>query len=406
MTPERQSRPRPVYPAAQPMGDLEAVESPRGRSGGFPDQVRQALRLVSVVFFLYLFLVGVKSLETGIGSLGENLVEAVFAAVANPISALAAGILATVLVQSSSVSTAVIVGLVGAGVMSVETAVPMVMGANIGTTVTSTLAALGHIRQSAYFERAFAAATLHDGFNLLAVALFLPLEMAFGVITWCARVLEDLVDGFFPAGGSAGSSVVRDAVAAPVKWIQGVVDGYGWSGGLGPILLVIGLGMIFLGLARITKGMKSLISRRLEGAVNSMLGRGGGWLALLIGAVMTVAVQSSSITTSILVPLVAAGLLTLPNAFPVTVGSNIGTTVTAMIASMASESEEALVIALAHVSFNLLALLAFFVIPVTRRLPLAIARTMARLAMVNKTWVAVYVVGVFIVMPVLLLVLF
>ena len=388
------------------MGDLEAVENPAGRSRAVPDRVEQALRLASVLFFLYVFLVGVKSLETGISSLGENLVESVFAAVASPMTALAAGVLATVMVQSSSVSTAVIVGLVGAGVMSVEAAVPMVMGANIGTTVTSTLVALGHIRQLAYFERAFAAATLHDGFNLLSVALFLPLEMAFGVVTWCARTLEGLIDGFFPSSGSAGSSLVRDIVAAPVKWIQGVADGFGWSGGLGPILLVTGLGLIFLGLAMITWGMKLLISRRLEGAVNSLLGRGGGWVALVIGAVMTVAVQSSSITTSILVPLVAAGLLTLPNAFPVTVGSNLGTTVTAMLASMASESEGALVIALAHVSFNLLALIAFFAIPVTRQLPLAVARTMARMAMANKAWVAVYVLGVFILVPVLILVLF
>lgn len=388
------------------MGDLEAVKNPRGRSGGLPDQVGQILRLASVLFFLYVFLVGVKSLEIGISSLGENLVESVFAAVASPITALAAGVLATVLVQSSSVSTAVIVGLVGAGVMSVEAAVPMVMGANIGTTVTSTLAALGHIRQSSYFERAFGAATLHDGFNLLSVALFLPLEIAFGVITWSARALEDLVDGVFPSAGSAGSSVIRDAVSAPVNWMRGVFEGFGWSRAMGAILIFVGLGFIFLGLVRITRGMKALVSRRLEGAVNTVLSKGGGWLAVLIGMLMTVAVQSSSITTSIMVPLVAAGLLTLPNAFPVTVGSNLGTTVTALIASTASESPEALAIALAHVSFNLLATLAFFAVPATRRLPLAMARTMARLAIANKTWVAVYVIGTFIVTPVLILVLF
>ncbi len=395
-----------VYPAAEPMGDQDTVDNPRDRPGRIPDQARQTIRAVSVITFLYLFLVGVKSLEIGIGSLGEGLVDSVFEAVASPIAALAAGVLATVLVQSSSVTTAVIVGLVGAGVMSVEAAVPMVMGANIGTTVTSTLAALGHVRQSAYFERAFAAATLHDGFNLLSVALLLPLEIAFGLITWCARTLEDLVDGVFPSGGTAGSSLVRDAVAAPVRWLQGVVGDLGWSAVMGPVLIVVGLGLIFLGLARITRGMKALISRRLEGAVNSLLARGGGWLAVLVGAVMTVAVQSSSITTSILVPLVAAGLLTLPNAFPVTVGSNIGTTVTAVIASMASDSEEALAIALAHVSFNVLATAAFFAIPAARRLPLATARALARLAISNKTWVAVYVIGAFIITPLLILVLF
>jgi hypothetical protein len=82
---------------------------------------------------------------------------------------LSAGILATVLVQSSSVSTATIVGLVGAGTLGLPEAVPMIMGANIGTTVTNTLAALGNIRRSEEFRRGFAGATMHDMFNVLAV---------------------------------------------------------------------------------------------------------------------------------------------------------------------------------------------------------------------------------------------
>ena len=68
------------------------------------------------------------------------------------------------------------------------------MGANIGTTVTNTLASLGHVRQNAYFQRAFAAATVHDYFNLLAVAILLPLEVAFGLITKIANGLANLVE--------------------------------------------------------------------------------------------------------------------------------------------------------------------------------------------------------------------
>lgn len=383
------------------MADQGAVISRGGRPRRVSPRVQTLLTAFSVLSFLYIFLVGVKALETGISSLGDDLIESVFAAVANPLTALAAGILATVLVQSSSVSTAVIVGLVGAGVMSVEAAVPMIMGANIGTTVTSSLAALGHIRQSTYFERAFSAATMHDSFNLLSVMLLLPLELAFGLITRMAVAFESLVDGFFPSAGTPGSSLIRDVVSAPVRWLQGLIGG----GPLGPVLIALGLGLIFLSLSRITMGMKGLMSRRIEGAVNSMLSRGGGWIALALGAAMTVAVQSSSITTSILVPLVAAGLLTLPNAFPVTVGANLGTTVTALLASLASESEAALTIALAHVSFNLLATLAFFAVPVTRKLPLAMATFLGRVATTRKIWVLVYVFGVFVLLPVLILVL-
>ncbi|MEI5617209.1 thymidylate synthase, partial [Streptomyces brasiliscabiei] len=85
------------------------------------------------------------------------------------------------LIQSSSTVTSIIVGLVAGG-LPVELAIPMIMGANIGTTVTNTLVSLGHVRYKDEFKRAFASATIHDFFNLLAVAIFLPLEMAFGIL--------------------------------------------------------------------------------------------------------------------------------------------------------------------------------------------------------------------------------
>ncbi|MDH5615100.1 MAG: Na/Pi symporter, partial [Acidimicrobiia bacterium] len=101
------------------------------------------VRVILVLFLLYLFLVGVKALESGIKSFGADFTDSLFAGVSNPIAGLFVGTLATVLVQSSSVTTSTIVGLVGAGTLSVPLAVPMIMGANIGTTVTNTLASLG-----------------------------------------------------------------------------------------------------------------------------------------------------------------------------------------------------------------------------------------------------------------------
>src|SRR3546814_17139699 len=90
-------------------------------------------------------------------------------------------LLATVLVQSSSVNTSTVVGLVGTGLLGVGDAVPVIMGANIGTTVTRPLAALGHVRRPQEFRGAFAAATVHAMFNLLAVIFLLPLELATGL---------------------------------------------------------------------------------------------------------------------------------------------------------------------------------------------------------------------------------
>ena len=361
-----------------------------------------AVRLGLTLFFLYLFLIGVKSLEKGISSFGSDFVDQVFSSVANPIAGLAAGVLATVLVQSSSVTTATIVGLVGAGVLPVETAVPMVMGANIGTTVTNTLASLGHVRQSAYFQRAFAAATVHDYFNLLSVAILLPLEVAFGLISKIANSLASLVGDILPEVGS-GSSLIKSAINAPVSWMADTIESLGWSGAEGAILLGVGIGLIFLALWMITRQMKAVMSGRIENAINGVLSRGAGAGAFLVGLAMTVAVQSSSITTSILVPLVAAGVLTLRNAFPVTLGANLGTTVTALLASIAADSSDALVIALAHVTFNILGILIFYPWPRLRRIPIMLAERTGEAAVKRKSVVAVYVIGLFIVAPVAIL---
>ncbi len=355
-------------------------------------------RLGVALLFLYLFLVGVKSLETGISSFGSDFVDQVFASVASPIAGLAAGILATVLVQSSSVTTATIVGLVGSGLLPVETAVPMVMGANIGTTVTNTLASLGHVRQGAYFERAFAAATMHDYFNIMAVAILLPLEVFFGVISNIATWLADTIGGLLPEVGT-GSSPIKDAIKWPVSRFGDAIESLGWESAEGAILLTLGIGLIFVALWMITRQMKRVMSGRMENAINSILGRGAGSAALLVGIVMTISVQSSSITTSILVPLVAAGVLSIQNAFPVTLGANIGTTITALLASIAADSNDALIIALAHVTFNVMGILLIYPWPPIRQIPLRLAAATATAATRRKSLVAAYVVGLFVIVP-------
>jgi solute carrier family 34 (sodium-dependent phosphate cotransporter) len=360
------------------------------------------LRIGLAVAFLYLFLVGVKSLESGISAFGGDFVDGVFASVANPIAGLAAGVLATVLVQSSSVTTSTIVGLVGAGVLPVETAVPMVMGANIGTTVTNTLASLGHLRQGSYFERAFAAATIHDYFNLISVAILLPLEVGFGLVSKVATWAADGVADLLPRGGT-GSSPIKAAIAAPVAWIEEAVQSLDWGAAAGAILLVLGLFFIFVALWMITRQMKRVMSGRMENAINGILSRGAGMGALIAGLVMTMAVQSSSITTSILVPLVAAGVLTLQNAFPVTLGANVGTTITALLASLAAESPDALVIALAHVTFNIMGILIIYPLPRIRAIPIRLAELTARAATRHKSLVGAYVIGLFVLIPLAIL---
>lgn len=359
-----------------------------------------SLRAVLVLMLLYGFLVGVALLEVGIAELGEDFTSGLLDQVANPLSGLFAGLLFTILVQSSSVSTATIVGLVGAGTVPLDLAVPMIMGANIGTTITNTLAALGNIRRPREFQLGFSAALLHDFFKIMAVAILLPLELATG---WLVRSSVWLTGHLRGAEVSeVGSSPIRTAVKLPVEFLTDLVQRTGLvSVVIAIILLALGLGLIFGALGMLTKNMRQLVAGGLEKAMNTVIGKGGGSLGILVGVLVTIAVQSSSITTAILVPLVASGVLTLRNAYPVTLGANIGTTVTALLASLAVLRPEGLTIALVHTLFNLAAIAIIYPIPAIRELPLKASVWMARIATEHRTLVIVYVLGTFVVVPLL-----
>lgn len=370
------------------------IHSPDSHSAraGMPTPLRAAL----VVALIYVFLVGVSSLEDGISAMGGDVQETLFSRVSNPLAGLFVGILATVLVQSSSASTSVIVGLVASGALSVDAAVPMVMGANLGTTVTNTLVSLGHVRQGNEFRRAFAAATVHDFFNVFTVLLLFPLEMATGIL---ARIAEAMSEALVGSAGAEFESPVKAWVAAPVDALHDALDGTIHGTALGILMVAIGLVIILLALTFITKNMRQLVADRVERSLNAMLAKGGGVMAMLLGVVITVAVQSSSITTSILIPLAAAGVLSLQNAYPVTLGANVGTTITALLAAMAASRPEALTIAFVHTLFNVTGILLIYPVPSIRVIPIRAAEALAELAARRHRWAVGYVLGTFIVMP-------
>ena len=378
------------------------------RLGGMTDQkpakrqIPSSVRVALVFLLLYLFLVGVKALESGIKGFGSDFTDGLFESVSNPLAGVFVGILATFLVQSSSVSTSTIVGLVGAGSLSLPLAVPMIMGANIGTTVTNTLASLGYLRRSTEFRRAFTGATMHDFFNICNVAVMLPLELATGFLTKISEWLADLIGGATVLGIEKPDSPIKAAVKAPVTLVQKLLDGWGANDNLASALLLgLGLVFVFVALAFVTRNMKLVMAGRIERSMNTVLAKGGGATAMIVGMLMTIAVQSSSITTSVLIPMIAAGVLTIRNAFPVTLGANVGTTITALLASLATENPAGLVIALHHILFNAIGILIWYPVPALRNIPLKLAAGLARLAEIRKSLVVAYVIGAFIVIPVI-----
>jgi sodium-dependent phosphate cotransporter len=378
-----------------------ATRPPAPRRGG------GLFRIVQVLGLLFLFLLGVDGLGDGFKLLGGDLLDAFFNATGNPLVGLVVGILGTTLVQSSSVTTSMIVGLVAAPAnpLPLANAIPMVMGANIGTTVTNTLVSMGHIGRPEEFRRAFAVATCHDFFNFFAVLVLLPLEWFTGFLQRLAIRLASLLEG---TSGYQYESPLTGALEAAMVPLHGLGTWlFGEGRGLSIFLILVSAGLIFTALLLLVRVMRSAMQSRVERFVTGVLGS-SALLSMAVGAIATVMVQSSSITTSLLVPLGGAALITLPQAFPITLGANVGTTVTALLAAMAVSGPNAsagIEIALVHLLFNFVGILLVYPFEPIRNIPLASARWLADAAVRSRTLALAYVFGLFYGLPALLVIL-
>ena len=377
---------------------------PQEKRATWVGAVGQAATLLALLF---IFLMGVQGLGDGFKLLGRDLLDAFFTTTENPFIALMVGILATTLVQSSSVTTAMVVGLVAApeNPLPVANAVPMIMGSNIGTTVTNTVVSLAHMGRRDEFVRAFSVATCHDFFNFITVAVLLPLEMTTGYLRRAAVTLASTFGG---VGGVTYENPLKEALRAglePLKSLAGAL--FEAEQAQGGLLVLTSALFIFGALLLLVRVMRAATQSSIEVFITRFLGR-NVLVSILLGTVLTVMVQSSSITTSLLVPLAGAGLLTLEQAFPVTIGANVGTTVTALLATLAVSGANAhagVEIALVHVLFNLSGIALVYPVPFIRRLPLVAARRLAQAAVESRKWALLYVLGLFYGLPAILVVL-
>ncbi len=356
------------------------------------------LQWVALLAMLYLLLVSVGMIGSGFKWAAGEQAKELFAFASNPVAGLMIGIVATALIQSSSTVTSIIVGLVAGG-LPVETAIPMVMGANIGTTVTNTLVSLGHARCKDEFRRAFTCATVHDFFNLFAVAIFLPLEMMTGLLS---KISSWLVAPLMQADNLSMKSLnfIKPITKPVVNGAKSVFDVL--PGNLGGVALVIfGIVAVIVAITVMGKLMKSLMVGKAREVLNSAIGRGPVH-GIASGTLVTILVQSSSTTTSLVVPLVGTNVLSVRKVYPFTLGANIGTCITALLAATAVTGDNAvfaLQIALVHLTFNVLGILVIFGIPFLRELPLKCAEILGDYAAKSKLAVVAYLTLVFIALP-------
>ncbi|MEE2659939.1 MAG: Na/Pi symporter [Candidatus Latescibacterota bacterium] len=356
-------------------------------------RVKVLLQVVLLALVLYVFLVSIGLLGSSFKLFGKDLAQQLIEMTSNPVVGLVAGVLATTLAQSSSTTTSIAVGMVAGGALTIEGAIPVIMGANIGTSVTNTLVSMGHITRREEFRRALAGATVHDFFNIISVLVLLPLEVAFGylqaVALWAATVFQGV-------GGLEFSSPIKALTKPAVAWL---LDLFGQNPTLG---VIVALALMYGSLKFLVDLAKGLVVQRSGRLINRYL-FGAPLVAMAFGVLMTVLVQSSSISTSMVVPLVGAGILTLEAVFPYTLGANVGTTITAMLAALATGNIAAVTVAFSHLAFNVAGIVMVYPLPPIRRIPLALARLLATLAMRSRAYAVVYVITVFYALPLALI---
>ncbi|XP_078266877.1 sodium-dependent phosphate transport protein 2B-like [Rhinoraja longicauda] len=444
------------------------------------------VKIASLFGFLYLFVCSLDILSSAFQLVGGKAAGDIFkdnAVLANPVAGLVIGILVTVLVQSSSTSSSIVVSMVSSGLLGVRSAIPVIMGTNIGTSVTNTIVALMQSADRNEFRRAFAGATVHDFFNWLSVLILLPIEAASDYLYHLTAVIvksfdiktgEDapdllkvITDPLTKLIVQLDKSVINEiATGNPAaanrslieQWCKTATEmveknvtvpspvnctspEFCWTDGNNTLTLKnisetiyihkchhlfvnttisdLGVGLILLAgslfilcscLILIVKLLNSMLKGQVATIIKKIMntdfkypfGWVTGYIAILVGAGMTFVVQSSSIFTSALTPLVGIGVISIERVYPLTLGSNLGTTTTAIIAALASPGEtlaDSLQIALCHFFFNISGILIWYPLPFMR-LPIRLAKALGTCTSRYRWFAVTYLILCFLLLPI------
>lgn len=364
---------------------------------------RAAFKWFALIILLYFLLVAVRLISTGFQIAFGEQAESLFAFATNPFLGLIIGILATALIQSSSTVSSIIVGLVAGG-LPISTAIPIIMGANVGTTITNTIVSLGHLKESEEFKRAFAAATVHDCFNLCSLLLLFPLEITFHGLESGANFLTHALLNPQQSWRLFSFDILKFLLRPVLNSLNLISDNLSPTI-KGTAFVLLGILLIFGTIFYLSTVLKSLLVGKARDILHNAIG-GNPITSILAGTGITCLIQSSSATTSLMIPLAGNGVFTLEQIYPFTLGANIGTCLTALFAATALTGDAAflgLEVALVHLLYNILGVLIIYSLPIVREFPLRGARFLAEIATQYQFAALGYILIVFFALPVLCL---
>ncbi|MBV6646309.1 MAG: Na/Pi symporter [Cyclobacteriaceae bacterium] len=351
------------------------------------------LLLGKILAVVLIFVFAIDLIDISLRSLGKETAESFIQATTNPFIGLFMGLMITAMIQSSSTTTSIVVALVATNTISHTTAVPIIMGANVGTTITTCITSLAFIDKKKKFRRALSVGLAHNIMNLILLVVLFPLEYYLGILSGFSEAIVSLfpIEASSVMPGQTSFAPSTSIVEQLIHWINN--DTLVLLGAF--ILLLISIKTLanyannfFL----ISANRQALKTRHV----------GDKRKSLLVGLVLTSIVQSSSVTTSLAVPLVATGKISLKKAFPYLIGANIGTTITAFIATL-FQSEAALAIATVHLLFNAIMVLLFFPFNMVRAKIVNFSKSFSTRIEENRVIGFLYILFTFFIIPFLLI---
>ncbi|MFN3803344.1 Na/Pi symporter, partial [Belliella pelovolcani] len=271
----------------------------------------KALFFLKMLLALLLFMFAIDLLTVSMLQLNNELAKEIFQATNNPFVGLFIGLLMTALIQSSSTVTAMIVAVVASGNLSLMQAVPLVMGANIGTTITSTLVSFSFIMKKGEFKKALSAGVLHDVFNIITVIILFPLEFYFGFLSSSAMYITNT---FFDSNNDfEGQYKYNVLFTRPLSlWVVDFLS-------LPIVALIFSVLLVFGAIKLLSVTVfRSFVSDNYKKVSKHIFK--SPFVAFIYGVFFTAAVQSSTVTTSLIVPAVANRKISLIKVFPFIIG--------------------------------------------------------------------------------------
>lgn len=342
---------------------------------------------VRILLLAMIFFVALNLITGSLKFMGRDTVHEYLSAADNPFVALFIGLLATAIIQSSSTITSVVVALAATGSIGFETAVPIVLGANIGTTLTGFLVSLVFIGRKREFRKALTVASSHNFFNVFLVLILFPLEYFYGSISGAARYLASII-----GVNQANAEISKNSFSLSSSAVEFF--------GSGAVVLIIAIVLLVFSIKLLAKFIYNLLVERRKSDFGLLMKN--PYKSFSLGLLLTAGIQSSSVTTSFAVAVAATGKISAKKLFPFIMGANVGTTVTAFVATL-FKSEAALAIAFVHLIFNVVGVLIFLPFPPLRNIPVFIALRFSAMTSKNRFIGFTYFLIIFFILPFILI---